>query len=249
MKRILTLACLLMLCTATFAQDQPEKKKLPFELGVDLMSRFVWRGTCINKTPNIQPYFVYAPKFGLKVGAWGSYSVTGDYAEVDLYAAYGYKGFSVTATDYFVMNESASFNHFFDCKSETTGHLVEAALAYEGPKKFPVKITAATMVWGADRIADQNDMIVDTVLNDTTYGVKNAYSTYFEVGYTIRNISLFVGFTPMEGIYGSKAGVVNAGISAKKDIKITDHFSLPVQAALITNPQRQNIYLVFGFTF
>ncbi len=247
MKRIITITCLLLLCSAAIAQEPAEKKKLPFDLGVDLMSRFVWRGQCISKNPNIQPYFVYAPKFGLKVGAWGSYSVTGDYAEVDLYAAYGYKGFSITATDYFVMNESLANNHFFDCKNASTGHLLEGMLTYEGPAKFPIKVTAASMFWGADRLPDK--MIVDTVLSDTTYTYKNAYSTYFELGYTIRNISLFIGVTPMEGFYGSKAGIVNAGISAKKNIKITDSFSLPIQAALITNPQKQNIFLVFGFTF
>jgi hypothetical protein len=237
MKRILLFACMLLICTLAMAQNPPEKKKLPFDLGVDLMSRYVWRGQCLDKNPNIQPWFVYAPKFGLKVGAWGSYSVGGDFAEVDLFAA----------TDYFIMNESWANNHFFNYNKTTTGHLLEATLAYEGTEKFPIKVVASTMLYGADKIVDQ--IIVDTVMSDTTYSYKNAYSTYFEIGYTIRNISLFVGVTPMNGFYGSKASIVNAGISAKKNIKITDSFSLPIQAALVFNPHKENIFLVFGFSF
>lgn len=246
MKKRITLVVIALILFSLISQAQ-EKKKLPFEFGVDLMSRYVWRGQCLNKAPNIQPYFMYAPNFGLKAGAWGSYSVTGDYAEVDVFLSYGIKGISFTATDYFTMNESAPKNNYFDCKNETTGHLVEGAIGYDGPEKFPIKLVVATMFYGADKKVDQ--MVVDTVLSDTTYSYTNQYSTYFEVGYTFRNISLFVGLTPMEGFYGDKAGIVNVGISAKKAIKITDSFSLPVQAALISNPQKQNIYLVFGFSF
>jgi hypothetical protein len=244
--RILIIIAILMF-VPIILKAQEVKKKLPFEIGTDLMSRFVWRGQCVSKAPNIQPSLVYAPKFGLKVGAWGSYAFTGDYAEVDLFASYGIKGISITLTDYFVMNESAAENIFFDYKNESTGHLIEGALSYDGPENFPIKLTAGTMFYGADKKIDQ--MIVDTVLSDTTYTYKNAYSTYFEIAYTFRNISIFAGITPMEGLYGNKFGLVNFGLTGRKTLKITDHFSLPIQASLITNPQRQNIYLVFGFTF
>lgn len=247
MKKIFPLMMLLLLGVSTLAQDSTDRKKSPFEPGVGLVSRFVWRGTCLSKSPNIQPYFEYAPKFGLKAGAWGSYDFAGDYAEVDLYVGYGISGFTLTATDYFVMDESADNNHFFDYKNETTGHTLEASLGYEGPEKFPIRVLAATMLYGCDKLIDV--MTVDTVLNDTTCTYKNAYSTYFEVGYTIKNVSLFVGVTPAQGLYGNKAGLVNAGISVEKEIKITEHFSLPVQAALITNPQKQNIFLVVGVAF
>jgi hypothetical protein len=247
MRKLYYLILLMLSGAMAMAQDSTSTKKLPFEIGADLMSRYVWRGQCIDKSPNIQPYFTYAPKFGLKIGAWGSYNFNGDYAEVDLYASYSLAGVSATFTDYFVMDESKSNNHFFDYRNASTAHLLEASLGYEGPQKFPIRITAATMLYGADKIPDV--ITVDTVLSDTSYTYRNAFSTYFEVAYTIKNISLFAGITPSRGFYGDKFGLVNAGISAKKEIPLSKNYSIAVQAALITNPQKQNIFLVFGLGF
>lgn len=235
---------MMLLCVIT-ASAQYEKKKI-LDVNADFMSRFIWRGMNVSHAPNIQPNICYNSTFGLKAGAWASAAVTGDYAEVDLYLGYAIKGISLTCTDYFIADESREFNKFFNFKNETTGHLVEAALGYDGPEKFPIHLLAGTFLYGADKTAD--NIIIDTVTMDTTTTYKNQYSTYFEVGYTVRNVSLFVGLTPQEGIYGNTFGVVNAGITAKRDIHITDKFTLPVQASLITNPQKGNIYLVFGFS-
>lgn len=247
MKRTLVIMLMLIVQPLLIFSQDAGKKNLPFTIGTDLMSRYIWRGQCINKSPNIQPYLIYAPKFGLQVGAWGSYAFTGDYAEVDLFLSYGYGGFSATLTDYFVMDESMQNNHFFDYKKGSTMHVLEGALAYEGPENVPLKFTAATMFYGADQKVD--NVVIDTVHNDTTAFYVNQFSTYFELSYKIRNISVFAGITPAAGYYGNGFGVVNLGITARKDLIITDKFTLPIQASLITNPQRQNIYLVFGFTF
>jgi len=44
----------------------------------------------------------------------------------------------------------------------------------------------------------------------------------------------------------SDFGIVNLGISSSREIAITEKFSLPVSAALITNPEAKQIHLVFG---
>jgi hypothetical protein len=238
------LVVMMLMCVIT-ASAQDEKKKI-LDVNADFMSRFIWRGMNVSHVPNIQPNICYNSSFGLKVGAWASASVTGDYAEVDLYGAYSLKGFSLTVTDYFIADETKEFNKYFNCKNESTGHMVEAALAYDGPEKFPIHLLAGTFVYGADKTADV--IVIDTITSDTTTTFKNQYSTYFELGYTIRNVNIFVGITPQDGMYGNTFGVVNAGITAKRDIRITDKFTLPVQASLITNPQKGNIYLVFGFS-
>jgi hypothetical protein len=38
------------------------------------------------------------------------------------------------------------------------------------------------------------------------------------------------------------------GISARKEIPLTEKFALPVSVSLITNPQAGKIYLVFGIS-
>ena len=166
---------------------------------------------------------------------------------MDLYLSYGIAGVSLSVTDYFLMDESIGENDFFDYGNETTTHVLEAALAYEGPEHFPIKLTAATMLYGDDKKLDC--VVIDTIHHDTTEYYVNQFSTYFEVAYSFRNISLFAGITPAEGFYGKGFGMVNFGISAFRDICITENYILPVRASLITNPQAQNIYLVFGITF
>ena len=42
--------------------------------------------------------------------------------------------------------------------------------------------------------------------------------------------------------------VTNVSLKASKDIKITDTFSVPVFAAINTNPSTQKAYFVFGLT-
>lgn len=86
----------------------------------------------------------------------------------------------------------------------------------------------------------------------------NLFSTYIEAGYCFEvgetSCNAFLGYTPtkpdleneLTGYYGDDAGIINLGISAEKEIKITDHFSLPIKASLITNPQAENIFLVVG---
>ena len=243
-RSMISLVLLLMTSSLLFSQE-PVKKKV-FNIVADLMSRYYWRGTCLSKNPNIQPTIYYEAPFGLKAGAWGSYDFSGNYAEADLFLAYAYKGASLTINDYFVMNEGLGNNRYFVYDNESTGHQFEVQLAYDGPEKFPLHVLAGTIVYGADK--KQDEMLIDTVSMDTTITYKNQYSTYIELGYTIRNFSLVVGFTPMEGMYGNTLGVINLGLTARKEIRITDKFSLPCQASVFMNPQKHNIHLVFGIT-
>lgn len=245
-KYLISLMILLSGGFSLSAQDTVPEKTSPFNPGCDLVSRYVWRGQLLDRSPNIQPWVEYAPAFGLRIGAWGSYSFSGDYAEVDLYLGYGYQGFSLMLTDYFVMDESLENNRFFDYRKGITGHLLEGTLSWEGPEKVPLKLTAATMFYGADMKVDH--VVIDTSLNDTTAYYVNQYSTYFEAAWSFRHFSVFAGITPAAGFYGNGFGLVNLGISADRDIRLGKNYSIGLRASLITNPQRQNIYLVLGIT-
>ena len=53
----------------------------------------------------------------------------------------------------------------------------------------------------------------------------------------------------MSGFYGVEStSLVNMGLSASKDLQITEQFSLPLSAAYIMNPTTEKTYLVFGFS-
>ncbi|MEI6766599.1 MAG: hypothetical protein WCM76_13280 [Bacteroidota bacterium] len=245
MKRTITLMFIALFALTSMQGNAQEKKKW-LSIGSDLMSRYVWRGTCYSRSPNVQPSITFDPGIGLKAGAWGSYGIMGDYAEADLFLSYSFKGVSLTLNDYYFPNESAPVMNYFNYKSATTGHQFEAALGYDGPEKFPIHFLAGTIVYGADKKLDKTT--IDTVTMDTTMTYKSRFSTYFELGYTFGMFNVFAGFTPAAGIYGDGMGVINAGITARKEIKITDKFSLPAQMSVITNPRARNIYFVFGIS-
>lgn len=231
------------------AQEKPSK----VNVAVDLMSRYVWRGLDYGASPSIQPTLSLIHK-NFEIGTWGAISTQGTYSEVDIYAKYSLKRFSLIATDYFFPEEIVPVEHqhkYFNYNNNSTGHVYETALQYKGSENFPVSILASTLIYGADKKFDKYE--IDLVTSDTTSKYINNYSTYFELGYSAaiagNNVDLFMGFTSDKGFYGTSAGIVNLGLTGYRKIKITDSFELPLKISVITNPQVSNIYFVAGFSF
>jgi hypothetical protein len=251
-----------------FSQDQDQmqmekKSENPpqFNLGADLVSRYIWRGKDYGNSPAIQPNLSFSVA-GFKIGAWGSYGFVpstekindstivnkGNYAEMDLYMSYTLKNVTLMVYDYFLPNplSSNSNTNYYNFKSATTGHTAEVCLSYAGPAKFPLQISIGTLVWGADKGKDSTG----------TYGqgTKNNYSTYMEAAYqfTVKDFGVkpFIGGIPFgSGWYGNSAGIVNAGVTVSKTIQFSKEYGLPVYTSLITNPQTQCVFFVFGLTF
>lgn len=229
MKKIL-FATLLVFSIGSYAQ---------LDLGVDVQSRYIWRGLQLGgNSASAQPYIEYASgKFA--IGAWGAYNLggTGQGNEADLYMTYSpSESFSFTLTDYFFPGEGN--NQGYTPYNE--GHVLEAMISYSSKGGFG--ITAATNIGGAIKYDDGGDE-------------KSAYSTYVELSYgkTVDNIdySIFAGavFGDDNGYYFTDgSGLINLGISASKEIQITEKWALPVNAALIFNPDAENIFITFGFS-
>ncbi|MCH8942576.1 MAG: hypothetical protein IIA48_09100 [Bacteroidetes bacterium] len=245
----------------SFAQDS---SKVNFDLGTDIVSRYVWRGKQLGgASPNIQPYV----ELGIEnfvLGVWGSYSLGGvnPFQELDLYATYNLfdDKVSITVTDYFFPNESLDYK-YYDYTDTTTGHIFEASISFNGTDKIPFSVLIAVNFYGADatRISDNPGSL------NSRDGIQ--YSSYLELGFETEfneiNFEAFVGinltaprsadlsgsgYVGETGFYGNNFGVVNLGITVSKEIKISDKFSLPLITSVITNPQAQKIFLVFGFT-
>lgn len=216
----------------------------PFKVTADLVSSYVWRGvlSTARPTPNFQPTFAFV-KGGLEIGAWGSTDFIGSYKEADLYAAYTAGPLKFTVTDYNWLFTKPYFNY----KNKETDHIFEGSVAYTGPESFPISIAANVMLAGADKKWDKTMAVQDPS--------KQAYSTYLEFGYAYKYFTPFVGITPSDGYYGDGYGgyggfsICNIGLTSTKNLKISDAFSLPLKATLGFNPQKEDIYLVFGITF
>lgn len=234
-----------MLLQASIVTAQVETS---FNSGVDVMSRYIWRGLNLGgSSPSIQPTLEYeAGSFA--IGTWGAFSMSDGLKvqETDLYLSYNYKDlFSVMITDYFLPVDTLENNNYFEYNEDKTTHLLELSASFNGTEKIPFTLMAAVNFWGADALKSDG---------------KKQYSTYLELGYngTCKDVdyNIFLGFTPTSpdqekgetGFYGPYAGVINLGVTASKEIQITDKFSLPVTTSFIVNPQAENVFLVVGIS-
>ncbi|MDZ7741117.1 MAG: TorF family putative porin [Bacteroidota bacterium] len=209
-----------------------------FNVGSDFVSRYVWRGMDFANSPSIQPTLSYTATCGFEIGYWGAYSTNAiNYQETDLYLSYTIKDvIKLGVTDYFFpMGDSLSIsNKYFEYGEDKTGHILEGSLTFNGLENFPVYLS----------------------LNYNFYGADKDNSFYGEIGYNGTagdyEYSVFLGATPGKGIYlpdgSDEFSVVNVGLTASKEIRITEKFSLPVMGSLVFNPQSENIFLVFGFS-
>lgn len=231
------------------------------DLGADFVSKYIWRGLDLGGTsPHVQPWVEFGfGESGLAIGAWGSYATTVDPnaavgAEADLYLSYSHDLFGIVLSDYFFPSGGAPDNGYFYWKNdwdngEVTGHTLELMATYNGVESFPLYATFAINLYGADGSVVDGDK------------VKPQYAKYLEVGYPFSagdvSVDVFAGLQlddPDEeagdaGWYGDAMGFTNIGLTAAKDVQVTETFALPLSMSVIVNPMVEDIYFVFGISF
>lgn len=239
-RKLVSLFFGLVIAISAHAQDEAEG---PFSFGADLESRYIWRGINLGgSSPSIQPS-VAISKGGFELGFWGAYQLgasTSVVAEADWYVSYTIADVvTLGVTDYFFPVEGAR-NKYFSYDNDITGHVIEPFVSISSDK-FPVSLMVAVNVYGADKKSDDSG--------------DQAYSSYLEATYakTIGGVdfSAFAGFAfgANGQFYTNEAnGFTNLGIGLEKAVKITDSFELPMHAKVIVNPERENIYFVFGIS-
>lgn len=217
----------IIIATPLYAQE--------FSIGSDFVSRYVWRGTDFGNSPSIQPTVAFSTG-GLSIGFWGSYATNDKYQETDFYGGYSFDFNSSGSlylgyTDYMFPGEGFDISNFNN--NGAGSHSIEINASYSGPEKFPISVA----------------------FNIFVHNVKDN-PIYFELGYAIPvkdvNFSLFLGGSGGTGAayYGSprKFDIVNTGIKASKEIKITDSFSLPVFGSVFVNPATNSLFYLVGFS-
>jgi hypothetical protein len=249
MYRVFTILCLLAIPLVSRSQNLPggEEARLKLNLGTDLVSRYVWRGTDFGQSPAIQPTLSVSGKH-LEFGVWGSMATNNSYAEVDCYLKYSLHGFTAMVTDYYVPEiggeSTAPDSRYFMYADKKTAHSIEASLQYKGDDRFPMWVLGGVFLYGNDKRWGYD---AEKDSTESTY-----YSTYIEAGYTFHpgkiNLDLFAGVTPGAGAYGHKAGLVNLGVTAVRSIRITPEFELPLKGSLIFNPESSKVFFVVGIT-
>ena len=221
---VLALLMASMILSPMNINAQGEEESSPFDVGADLVSSYVWRGTKYGTGPAIQPYLSFTAG-GFEIGGWGNYCFTSNEgAEADIYLSYGFDfGLSIGVTDYYFPGSS-----YLDWSDTSGAHGFELNLGYE-IKGFS---------------ASANYMFNEAPTAGTTAG-----DMYFELGYAFKYFGIHLGAGDGWHTEGDKFAICNLGISASKEIKISEKFSLPLSASLIWNPEREQYHVVVGISF
>lgn len=215
---------------------------------VDLMSRYIWRGTDYGSSPSMQPSCKIQYK-SFTFGMWGAYTVSKDsIQEADLFMSYDVikDRLTLMITDYFFPNEHSFAENYFEYNVTLTSHVLEGTVLWKPSKKMPLTLLTAINFHGADARYLKNDGRLGEIM----------YSTYSELTYSFKNLDIFAGYSFMDpdeqkgeaGYYGFASGFVNLGMKAQKVIPVNDKYKIPVSVSLIFNPQKEKIYLVAGIT-
>jgi len=189
-----------------------------FDLGADVVSRYIWRGTDFGNSASVQPYVSYG--YGmLEVGAWSSWAVTAPGAnENDLYLSSSLGPVSFVLTDYYFPVAQGTGSDFFDYDQSSGNHILEFGAGYGNG---PFSLFAGYNFWGD---------------SENSVYLEGSYEFYSK---DKTQASLAVGAG--NGFYltspDDTPDLVNVAITAARDI-----FSV----SYILNPNASVSWMVFG---
>jgi hypothetical protein len=197
-----------------------------FNAGADFYSSFIWRGTKLGTGPAVQPVLEYTSG-AFTAGSWGSFDFR-DYQEVDLYFNFSLPaGFSIGITDYYSPDL-----RYFDYSRVSGSHAFELNFGF----------SKNNLSLGATYILNEAGGI-GSIGNDL----------YFQASYSFKLFKLFLGagngwLTYDPDTAQSNFKICNLGLEVSKLIKITDTFNIPVKGQLVLNPDKEQLFVVVGFT-
>ena len=202
-------------------------------IGADVVSRYVWRGYDFGESLSVQPALTFGFG-GFEAGAWGSYSVSADGADAsenDLWASYTVASssgasFTLAVTDYYFPAPGATGFSYSDA------HTIELAASVTGPETLPVTLYGGMLVSNdPDNSLYLEASVPVTAISDADVG--------FVAG-------MVAGASDFYGTDG--AALVNLGVSASRDLEVSDSFAIPFSVAYIYNPDQDRAYLVMGMS-
>lgn len=218
----LSLSGVVLFIISTLQVNAQEGNKTGFSVNTDIFSNYIWRGSKFGSGPHIQPSVKFS-KGGFTAGVWGSFDANG-YSETDPYLTYAFPfGFSLGVTDYYYPGLK-----FSDVSTLNGSHALEINGGYS-LKGFSLN--------------------ANYIVNEAGAAGSKGSDLYFQAGYSISNISLFAGCGNGWHTSDGDFEVCNLGIGITKTITITDLLSIPLVGQVIINPDKEQLYLVAGFSF
>jgi len=178
------LAALVLIMTPALADTE-------VEVGVDAVSRYVWRGTPLGNSVALQPSVDYALN-GTTIGIWGSYDLaSGDSDEIDITLTQSVGPATITVADYYLPGAEGEGNSFFEF-ADDGGHAVEVGASVD---YGDVSLFLGRFVSGA-----------------------TTEDTYAEIGYGLSdNLTLALGAGDGSLAAEEDFALVNVGLSVTSD--------------------------------
>lgn len=242
MKKIVLMFVLCMGFIAANAQDS-NKRESNFHLGVDLQTKYIWRGMEMmteDAVPVVFPQINFQSK-GFYAYVMGATAINGKYSEVDLGVSYTYKWLTVGINNYYYPTTTTPNDQYFNFKARETGHWWEGVVTI-APENIPAYLTVSNFFAGADKKADG----------------KQAYSTYAELGghYDFLNdhsLSLAVGAAFNKSCYNGYEhdfSICNVELKYTYNVAMKN-FTLPLSVSYIINPvyEKSHVNLTVSFAF
>jgi hypothetical protein len=221
-KMILAGLVALVLISTTSLQAQEEASPSKFNIGTDFYTNYIFRGTKFGKGPSLQPSVKYI-NGGFTAGVWGAFDASG-YAEVDPFISYAFPfGLSLGITDYYYPGLM-----LFETSDTTGSHALE--------------LNGGFTTGGLSLSANY-------ILNQAGGAGSVGGDMYYQAGYAFTHFNVFVGAGDGWHTKDGKFDLCNIGFGTTKTINLTEKFSIPVTGQVILNPDREQLYLVVGFTF
>jgi uncharacterized protein (TIGR02001 family) len=211
-----------ILFTANQTMAQEEESKSNFSVGADIYSNYIWRGSKLGTGPAFQPSVKFNSG-GFTLGVWGSFDAAG-YAEVDPYVSYSFPfGLSIGLTDYYYPGLSV-----FETSDTAGSHALEINLGFT---KGGLSLSA------------------NYIVNEAGGALSSGGDTYFQAGYAFKKFNISIGAgNGWHTADPDKFAVCHIAVGTSKTIKITDTFSVPVSGSVILNPDKEQLYMVVGFS-
>jgi hypothetical protein len=212
----------LMFLTTIGVQAQEETAVSKFNVGTDLYTNYIWRGSKLGQGPALQPTVKFVSG-GLTIGVWGSFDASG-YAEVDPYISYALPfGLSLGLTDYYYPGLSV-----FETTDSIGSHALELNAGFS---KGGLSLSA------------------NYIINEAGGAGSAGGDMYFQAGYAFNHFNLFAGAGDGWHTSDGEFALCNVGIGTSKVINLFEKFSIPVNGQVILNPEKEQLYVVVGFSF
>jgi hypothetical protein len=209
------------LLTLNQVKAQEEESQSKFSVNADIYTNYIWRGSKYGTGPALQPSVKFVSG-GLTLGVWGSFDASG-YMEADPYISYSFPfGLSLGVTDYYYPGLP-----LFDVSDTSGSHALE--------------INAGFTKGGLSLSANY-------IVNEAGGAASAGGDMYFQAGYAFKYFNIFVGAGDGWHTSDGEFAFCNLGIGTTKEIKITDTFTIPVTGQVILNPEKEQLFVVVGFS-